>query len=523
MSQYITPGVYVEEFDSARAPTQGVSTSVAGFIGLAQRGQVFGEPRRVTSFVEYKRAFGGALPQTFGNARFLPSAVEQFFLNGGTSAFVMRVAQDAKAASAVAGALRFTAANPGVWGNALRVTVRVVKSANGANNVYNANNANDTSASEISLKVTLETGGETISEDYASLSLNPSANYIETLTAKSELIRVKLETADGANNANNANNAKNAPNIFEGTFTLSGGNDGNITTVSPQTYIGSQGISASSKPSDAAKPTGLAAFRENAAVSIMAIPGVVEPQVQAALISFCEKKKTCFAILDAPMERKTPSEVAEFRAAYDSSFAAMYHPWLQMQEGMNRAFFPPSGAVAGIYARVDAASGVHKAPANENLRGCFGLSYNYSASEQDVLNPKGVNLIRAFAGQGIRVWGARTLSADPLRRHVNVCRHLIYLEESIKENTLWACFERNDDILWARVKSVCERFLTDCWRRGTLAGSQASDAFFIQCGASTMTKDDIANGLLNLRVGVALVRPGEFVIFSVTRKLAGKS
>lgn len=204
----------------------------------------------------------------------------------------------------------------------------------------------------------------------------------------------------------------------------------------------------------------------------------------------------------------------------DSTYAAMYHPWLTVFDPMDKRNInlPPSGSVVGIYARSDNSRGVHKAPANEVVRGCVGLSVPFNKGEQDILNPKGVNLIRSFPGQGIRVWGARTTSSDPSWKYVNVRRLFIYLEESIKANTNWVVFEPNDERLWARVKRTIDGFLKTMWRSGALAGSTEAEAFFCNIDHSTMTQDDIDNGRLICVIGVAPVKPAEFVIFRITQK-----
>jgi phage tail sheath protein FI len=174
--------------------------------------------------------------------------------------------------------------------------------------------------------------------------------------------------------------------------------------------------------------------------------------------------------------------------------------------------------VIGIYARSDIARGVHKAPANEIVTNCTALMVNYNVGEQDLLNPKGVNLIRRFPGAGIRVWGARTASSKPLWKYVNVRRLFIYLEESIKANTNWVVFEPNDQTLWDRVRRTIEIFLETTWRSGALAGGSPSEAFFVDIGPNTMSKDDIDNGKLICIIGVAPVKPAEFVIFRITQK-----
>lgn len=587
MAEYLSPGVYVEEYDSGATPMQGVSTSTAGFVGLAERGPVIGQPQLVTSFADYKRMYGGYLSKAgYGGARYLPYAVEQFFANGGARAFIMRaVPADAKAASLTTGVLRLTAANPGAWAENMRVTVMasskaktqvfevngaelklknadgfqigdVVELFDGQNTAYaTIKNALDkviTLDSPCTLEVADQKVGTnkyirtceiTISvrlddtvETYEHLSLKPEAlNYAPVKTEKSDLIRVEvLAVSSGAEadkgDDKDAGDAAPQPTPVEATgimpyelcggtgaemvLTLTGGSDGNVLGVTPDAYMGADG--------GPGKRTGLQAFQENGVVSVLAIPGVTAPEVQAALIGFCENRKSCFAILDVPMEYKKTNDVATFRDMYDSTYAAMYHPWLQMYDaGAKRSdYFPPSGAMAGIYARSDNSRGVHKAPANEVVRGCTGLSCNYNTGEQDILNPIGVNLIRALPGQGIRVWGARTISSNGLWRYINVRRLFIYIEESIRVNTNWVVFEPNSETLWNRVTRTISTFLATCWRDGALAGSSPDQAFFVECGPTTMTQDDIDNGRLICQIGIAPVKPAEFVIFRITQKTA---
>lgn len=588
MAEYLSPGVYVEEYDSGATPMQGVSTSTAGFVGLAERGPVIGQPQLVTSFADYKRMYGGYLSQAaYGSNRFLPYAVEQFFANGGARAYIMRaVPGDAKTGSRTTGVLKLTAANPGAWAEDLRVVVTPASKAktqvlavNGADlTLKNADGFNPgdvvelfdgktaahaTVKSVLDKVVTLDAPctldvadtkvgtakyiktceitltarlGETV-ETFENLSLKPDAlNNVCVKTAKSDLICVEVTAAKAPAAPAPKEKDKDGKEIpapapkaasivpyelcggsgSELVLTLQGGSNGSVLTVTPDAFLG--------KDDGPGKRTGLQAFQENGNVSIMAIPGVTAPEVQASLIAFCENKKSCFAILDVPMELKKTNDVANFRDMYDSTYAAMYHPWLEMYDAGSKrsAYFPPSGAMAGIYARTDIERGVHKAPANEVVRGCTGLSCAYNEGEQDILNPIGVNLIRSFTGRGIRVWGARTISSNGLWKYLNVRRLFIYVEESIKANTNWVVFEPNSTTLWNRVTRTIETFLATCWRDGALAGSTPSEAFFVECGPTTMTQDDIDNGRLICQIGIAPVKPAEFVIFRITQKTASE-
>jgi phage tail sheath protein FI len=209
-------------------------------------------------------------------------------------------------------------------------------------------------------------------------------------------------------------------------------------------------------------------------------------------------------------------------AIQDTSYAAFYYPWLVIadpQTGARRTV-PPGGHVLGVYARTDLERGVFKAPANETLRGVLELEFDVNDATQDLLNPRGVNVIRLFAGGGIRVWGARTMASNALWKYVSVRRLLIFLERSIYDGTQWVVFEANGKPLWERVTDAIRLFLRGQWRLGALLGATEDKAFFVKCDETTMTQDDIDNGRLICEVGVAPVRPAEFVIFRIFQHTA---
>ena len=605
MPEYLSPGVYVEEYESGAVPMEGVGTSTAGFVGFAEKGAVIGKPQLVTSFSDYMRIYGGYLSETkFGDKRFLAYAVEHFFINGGSRAFIMRVCpSDAKCAATKSDSvLSFKAANPGEWGNRIKVTVSpvsrvktqvyevdgnnatvrsvdgftigdIVEIDDGKSPVYNRITAieektitfeNPVNSSVVdkslvptrfirSSEIDVSVKYGDVKEDYTFVSLNTeSADYIVSRMAKSELVSVEIgepksaanpqKPADAAKPADSAKPAdpakpgeqkKDAPaqqqapspapsagavsSPFEAIggkgdaviLQLSGGTDGNIAGVTAAEYIGTDG--------GPGKRTGIQAFIENSDVSLMAVPGITIPEVQMSLIAHCENLKSRFAVLDMPKDRKKTDELLEYRDMFDSHYAAFYHPWLQIFDPVSKKnmLAPPSGSMLGIYARTDNTVGVHKAPANEVVRACTGLASNYNTAEQDLLNPKGVNLIRSFPGRGIRVWGARTATSNATWKYINVRRLFIYLEESIRVNTNWVVFEPNTEALWGRVKRTIEMFLASTWRSGALAGSSPSEAFFVEIGRSTMTQDDIDNGRLICVIGAAPVKPAEFVIFRI--------
>lgn len=273
--------------------------------------------------------------------------------------------------------------------------------------------------------------------------------------------------------------------------------------------------------------TGLQTLETVDEVSIVCIPGETAVNVQKAMITHCEKMGDRFCILDA----QSGADLAAIKTqkeglVSDKGVGALYYPWITapvelMVDGkvaLSDKSVPPSGAVAGIYARSDGERGVHKAPANEIVRGVSSLERTITGGEQDTLNPLGINCIRAFSGRGIRVWGARTIAPTGSEwNYVNVRRLFLFLEESIDESTQWVVFEPNNEQLWARVAQTVSNFLLGVWKSGALMGTTPEEAFFVKCDRTTMTQDDIDNGRLVVVIGVAPVKPAEFVIFRIAQ------
>ena len=492
----------------------GVGTSTAGFIGLAEKGPTAGTPVLITSFAEYQRRFGSYLsPQRYGSNRFLPNAVEHFFTNGGNTCYVMRVVpEDSTRATVTQGRFTFTAKDPGEWGNQLSIVITAdSKSKSQVQSV--AGKADDACTAELPvLNIVVSHGSMT--ETYSGCTLNPdSSDYLITRLQLSQLVTVTAEPADQSQkDSQSASLASLGETDNSLTLQLSGGTDGTLPHPAASLYKGSAAIPG--------QPTGLAAFTELSDVNIMAIPGVTEQDVQAALIAHCETMGNRLAVLDTPQDKVNIASLTAFRSVYDSSYAAMYAPWIKVFDPLfNQSVLqPPSGAVCGIYARSDTQRGVHKAPANEVVRGCTGLSVNYNPAEQAKLNPIGINLIRSIPGQGTRLWGARTCSNDGKWKYVNVRRLFFFLEQSIRAHTNWVASELNDESLWTRVKGTITMFLEAQRRNGSLAGSTPDQAYYVNVGTDTMTQNDIFNGQLICEIGVAPVRPSEFVVFRITQR-----
>lgn len=573
MAEYLSPGVYVEEFESGAKPMEGVSTSTAGFIGLAEKGPVEGVPQLVTNIADFRRIYGGYLSENeYGTYRYLAYAVEHYFLNGGSRCFVTRVApKDAVCAAGFAplkedAVIQMMAKNPGMWGNNIRVTLAPASKAktqileildtmdgkkylvkNGAgflpgdviafsdqvqtvlNRVVKNQDNILTLEKEFEVDVvdknllpsrvittcefSLEVRYNDAVEFYDNLSFNiNSPNYLDKKIAKSDLIEAHYTGTEPGEAK--APFARIAGDEGEAVFSVnfSGGSNGNVAGITAADFIGTD--------NGAGRRTGIQSFLDNDMVSLMAVPGVTDPNVQLMLVAHCENLGSRFAVLDVPQDARKVQDILDHRDIFDSNYAALYHPWLTVFDPLDKKniAIPPSGSVLGIYARSDNTRGVHKAPANEVVRACVGLDCMFNTGEQDILNPKGVNLIRSFPGQGIRVWGARTATSNPSWKYINVRRLFIFIEESIKANTSWAVFEPNDEVLWVRVQRTISVFLNGLWRGGSLAGSSPEEAFFVNIGRDTMSQDDIDNGRLVCVIGIAPVKPAEFVIFRISQK-----
>jgi uncharacterized protein len=307
------------------------------------------------------------------------------------------------------------------------------------------------------------------------------------------------------------------------TYTLAGGDDGAFPSSGD--YAGKEAgfTDYLGNPIDLPK-NGLLAFEAVEDISIVAAPGSTahttaaeRPAIQGAVVNHCERMLYRIAVLDTP-KGILPTEALSYRNQRSSKYAAIYYPWIVVADpnvAGRRLALPPSGFVAGIYARNDVQNAVFKAPANEVVRLAVDFEVRLNKAHQELLNPNGVNCFRFFEGRGYLLWGARTISDDPEWKYVNLRRYFAYLERSTDKGTQWAVFQNNSEQLWGNIRRTIEDFLYNEWRMGGLMGDKPEKAFFVRCDLSTMTQNDLDNGRLICHIGVAPVRPAEFVIFRI--------
>ena len=494
MPQALTyPGVYVEEVSSGVRTIAGVATSIGLFIGWANKGPI-DEATRIFSFADYERTYGGLhLDSPLGYG------VKQFFENGGSDAYVIRVVppddsslEAPVTATVTIGDLVFTASSPGEWGNGY--SVRLVPRPDDADR----------------FKLDVILGDETstvVVETFENLSMEPTdSRFVQTFVKdRSHLIKVEATgtTSPGA---------KIEP--------LADGTDGD--PIEP----GSAEMAAAID--DLFADDGIATKLD--LFNLVCVPGETKDTTIKTLQAEC-KDKRAFLIVDAPSD-KDASNVADSVTAFIGSapsYAAMYFPWVRapdpLQEGAIRDF-PPCGFIAGVMARTDAARGVWKAPAGTEtaLNGAVGFVETLSDAQNGALNPKAVNCLRTKPVYGNIVWGARTLDGDNDRgsewKYVPVRRMALFLEESLFRGTQWVVFEPNDEPLWSQIRLNIGAFMQQLFRQGAFQGATPREAYFVKCDRTTTTQADINMGIVNIHVGFAPLKPAEFVVLRI-QQIAG--
>lgn len=566
MAEYLAPAVYVEETSFRSKSIDGVGTSTAGFVGLTARGPVGITPPLLTSFSDFERYYGGLDDLAIGGngaTNYLAHAARAFFANGGGRLYVARVlgaaagtasAKITPAAAAVGDTVTLSARQPGgatITGSTSNFTVALhvdslattkrlaLKQQAGTMvqlgtdfYVIGTTPMATTAASAAAFTalkdddpVTIVSMSAVVSDptgvvaEYSGLGFHPAhpRNALLVLgptppSASDALTNPVVLTAGAKVDGFALQKAVAA----QSTVALTGGSDG------------------TGAPADGDWDAALNLLLGLEDIAIIAAPGSssfpapTPAAVNQKLIGSAESRRAYrIAVLDTPPSLEIDG-VRTMKSLLDSKYAALYYPWINVANPLaatdptrpSLISLPPSGFVAGIYARSDIQRGVFKAPANETVTGALGLQRDVRFGEQEVLNPLGVNCIRTLPNRGIRVWGARTLSSDPEWKYVNIRRYFLYLEASIDHGSQWAVFEPNGERLWANVRTTISDFLYNEWLNGALLGATPKEAFFVNCDRTTMSQNDLDNGRLVCLIGVAALKPAEFVIFRIGQKTA---
>ncbi|WBQ06490.1 phage tail sheath family protein [Kribbella sp. CA-293567] len=503
MPSYLSPGVYVEEVSSGSKPIEGVGTAVAAFVGFAEKGPV-NEPVLVTNWTQYVETFG-----QFVDGAVLAHSVYGYFLNGGGTAYVVRVGgspgQDAPR-ELTGGRAELPSHGPGK-----ALTVQALEGAP-ADRPLAVEIQEPSEPGEDTFKLIVRSGTEEEIFDNVTTRRGP-ANVVTALRKSKWVVAEEVKGGAVA-----------VPDV--GVRTPLAPPEPAPQVAAVEDYVG-----------DAEERTGFSGLEAVDDITMLCVPDLMTAYqagaidldgvkaVQLSMIAHCELMSDRVAILDPPPGLR-PQQVKDWRqnvAGYDSKYATLYWPWVRVADPSTGKpiLLPPSGHVAGVWARNDDTRGVHKAPANEVVRGVLDLQSSLTRGEHDQLNPIGVNCLRFFPGQGIRIWGARTLSSDPEWRYLNVRRLFNYLEKSVLGGTQWVVFEPNDPFLWASVERIISMFLRRIWRTGALFGRTPEEAFFVKCDAENNPPENRDAGILTVDIGVAPVKPAEFIVFRLSQFAEG--
>jgi phage tail sheath protein FI len=515
---YAAPGVYVEEVPSSQKVLSAAATAIAAFVGFTEKAPTDDasdprglKPRLVTSWTQFEEMYGSFAPGCV-----LPHSVFGYFNNGGTIAYIVRIPN---AEPAGAPATRGLPAADRALGNPLSVE-SVEPDANLTVVVDPIDSASDEDGPN-AFRLSILEGGSVV-EQFDNLTFGPGDENVEkAVNGTSTKVKVKVDLDKKVDLSQMIDVLKPGSYPLEKAAPLPVPVNGKKFAGSESARSGINGLALADEVTMVIVPDLItAATKEDGNVDL----GLWK-SVQTALISHCEQQSNRMAVLDAP-PGMTPQEIKDWRsdvAMYDSPFAALYYPWIKIDNpiganGDREIFVPPSGHVAGVWARTDETRGVWKAPANDTIRGCLDVERAITKNEQALLNPIGINCIRPFGTRGIRIWGARTMASDTDWRYINVRRLFNMVESTIMEGTQYAVFEPNDQTLWEGVSRTLDAFLTGLWQQGALFGASADQAFFVKCDAETNPPASIDEGKLVVEVGLAPVKPAEFVIFRISQQ-----
>lgn len=518
MPTYTAPGVYVEEVPSSSKSLSAASTAVAAFVGFTAQAPTDdpadpegARPRLVTSWAQFEDLYGG-----FAEGCMLPHSVYGYFNNGGTIAYIVRIPNTTPAGEP---AVRALPSADRALGEPVTVT-SVEPDADLTVVVSRSDAGDDDEDGPAPVRLDVVEGGEVV-ESFDNLTFGGGDQDIaKVVNATSTRVKIDVKLDKAVDLSSMIDVLKPGSYPLEKAAPLPVSVSGKRFAGSESARTGITGLTIANDVTMVLVPDLItAATKDDGSVDL----GLWK-SVQTALIGHCEQQANRMAVLDAP-PGMGPQAIREWRsevAMYDSAFAAMYYPWIKVDNpvgsnGNSEILVPPSGHVAGLWARVDESRGVWKAPANETLRGVLDVELDITKTEQGLLNPMGINCIRPFGTRGIRVWGARTLSSDSDWRYLNVRRLFNMVETTIMDGTQWAVFEPNDVKLWEGVKRTLNAFLRGLWRDGALFGATPEQAFYVKCDEETNPPESIDEGKLVVEVGIAPVKPAEFVIFRIAQ------
>ena len=511
MPVFLSPGVFIQDVSDNVEPIEGVSVSNGAFVGLAERGPE-DTPVEISSFAEFNEKFGDFLVDGY-----LAYGVSSFFAEGGEKCYVVRVSRDNAFAANVAlngadasASLILRAGSVGDWGNRLEIAI---------------GDASNGTAEDFKLTIRYHLGrpgeftdavdGTLIIEEFDNLNTDNMAAVVNN--GSSFIFAEYLPLADQAQetlrSAADKRPANNTPDVFTG---LTGGSNG----IGTPNFIGTE-----------ADGRGLHAFDKVEDINIVSVPDLAgNRDTTAQAVAYCENRGDCFFLLDPPPGLDVQGILDYKRGAgsyegnvFNSTFGALYYPWLSVNDPLtgNVRSIPASGAVAGIYAKTDRARGVFKAPAGRmdgKMTSAVGMERLTQPEEQDLLNPEGINVLRAFPGAGVVVWGARTLSPRDAFRFVNVRRLVNFIEATLKQESNFAVFEPNTPTAWGRIRRRMNTFLMSMWRAGALVGEVPDEAFIIKVDQENNPAEIRDAGRLIVDVGIAPTRPAEFIVVRVKQR-----
>ena len=518
MPTYTAPGVYVEEVVSSQKVLSAAPTAIAAFVGFTERSPLDDPndpqglaPRLVTSWSQFESLYGG-----FAKGCMLPLSVYGYFANGGSIAYICRVPNTEPAGEPAR--IELPASD-----RALGLPIRVESLEPDANITLEitTDDADPDAEGPASFTMTVLDADEPV-ETFTGLDLSSGPTGVATaVNGTSTKIKIEVLLDDATDLGAQLELIRPGVYDLEKAAPVPVPVTGRKFAGSESARAGINGLAVADDVTIVIVPDLVtAATQEDGTVDL----GLWKA-VQTALISHCEQHGNRMAVLDAP-PGMTPQQIKEWRsevAMYDSAYAALYYPWIKVENpigvnGDREVIIPPSGHIAGVWARTDDTRGVWKAPANDTMRGVLDIERNVTQNEQSLLNPIGINCIRPFGTRGIRIWGARTLASDTDWIYINVRRLFNMVESSILTGTQWAVFEPNDQALWEGVKRTLTGFLRGLWSAGALFGASADEAFYVKCDAETNPPESIDAGLLVVEVGIAPVKPAEFVVFRISQK-----